>query len=947
MLVGRAAEDAWLRRRLALARRGQGGAVLVTGEPGIGKTALIGQVCAHARGFQVLRAAGVESEASLGFSVLAGICRPLLGLVEQIPRPQAAALQGALALGPPVPADRFAVFAGVLSLLAAAAGDQPLLVWVDDAHWVDAESATALGFCARRLYAEPVLLMLAARADEPLPFPGDACEPLALGGLDPGAGAAVLAAAVGQEVDGSVAGRLHAATGGNPLALTEIGGLLSEAQLAGRVALEEPVRVGAAVERLFWRQVAQQPEAVQKALLVAAASDTGDAAEITRALPVAGLTAEDLEHAETAGLLSIEEGQVEFKHPLVRAVAYRAPPARDRRAAHRALAGTVTGADALLRRAWHRARAATGADENTAQELEQAATQMAARTGYAAAAAALERSAALSETGDSRARRLLAAGHAAYLAGLPGRARQAVRAAIGQTGDPLLRADCAHLDANVEVYEGNVFTAHRMLVDAAEQVAPHDQAREAQLLTDAVVPLFNAGEISLAHQAAECAHERANHVGGETEVLARKVLAMTMILRGKGPAGYLLILEGLELEAQQPASMQLLLAAHWGVTCAVWAEDYHRARTVLAALLGRLRGASALTPLPYSLSVLSELEFRTGNWAAALAAASEAVSIATEIGQRGTAAYALVSLATVEAATGHEQGTREHAHQALRLADQAGTGSITTYAKAALGLLELGLSRPDRAAEQLAPLPGLTLRHGLGEPGAVWWQPDWIEANIRLGDDHTAEQALTRLEREASAVNRTWALAAAARYRGLLAPSQQFNQHFARALALHERTPTPFEHARTQLCLGERLRRAGERRRARDQLEQARQTFQRLGAQPWTAQAETELSAAGATHIPAAAAQAALPPRQLLTAQELQVAITVAAGNTNKQAAAALFLSPKTIEFHLAHIYRKLGIHTRTQLACAMLSAPQTVTSPPVSGPRRGEKAAQSSRDLP
>ncbi len=927
MLVGRAAEIAWLKRRAALARQGKGGAVLLTGEPGVGKTALVSRVCASTRGMTVLRGSGVESEAMLGFSVLADVCRTLLGLLDEIPGPQAAALQGALALGPAVQLDRFAAYAGTLSLLAAAAGHRPLLVWVDDAHWADAESSGALGFCARRIYAEPILLVLAVRAAEPLPFPADAFELFALCGLDAAASAELLAAASGRDVDPQVAGRLHAATAGNPLALTEIGALLSDAQLAGRAALDEPLRVGSAVERLFWRQIARQPVAAQKAMLLAAASDTGSAAEITQALSAAGLTVGDLERAETTGLVSIAEGRIEFKHPLVRAVAYRAAAAADRRAAHRALAETVTGPHSPLRRAWHRASATTGTDESVARELEQAGTQMATRTGYAAAASALERAAALSETGGQRARRLLAAGNAAYLAGTPGRAREALRTAIQYTADPLLQAECAHLRANVEVYTGNVLDAHRMLVDAAQQVAPFDRAREAQFLTDAVIPLFNAGEVNSAHRLAQRACQRAKESGGETEMLARKVLAMTMILRGEGPAGYPLMLEGLELEAQQPASLQRLLVAHWGVMDAVWMEDYERARLVHAALLERLRGASALTPLSYTLSVLSELEFRTGNLAAALAAASEAVSIATETGQRGTAAYALVSLARAEAAAGREQATREHADQALNLAEQAGTLSITTYARAALGLLELGLARPERAREQLAPLPELTLGHGLGEPGVVCWQPDWIEANIRLGDLEAAGQALTRLEREASSVNRTWALAAAARYRGLLAPDHQFEDHFAQALALHALTPTPFERARTQLCLGERLRRAGQRRRTREQLDQALHTFRRLGAQPWASYTENELSAAGATHTQAAEAYAAGPPHQFLTAQELQVAIAVGEGKTNKEAAAALFLSPKTIEFHLAHIYRKLGIHTRTQLAREMFARSQTATS--------------------
>jgi DNA-binding CsgD family transcriptional regulator len=929
VLVGRAAEGTGLRRRLARARRGKGGATLIIGEPGVGKTALIREVFAPARAMKVLHAVGVESEASLGFSVLAELCRPLLGLLERIPERQAAALSGALALGPVAPLDPFAAYAGALSLLAAAAERQPLLVCVDDAHWMDVESARALAFCARRIYAEPILMVLAAREGEPLPFPSEAFEVLALGGLDAGGSAALLAVVRGGAVEAKVSERLHAATAGNPLALIELVSLLSEAQLSAGAALEEPLPVGAGIERLFWRQIARQPAAVQSALLVAAASDSGSVEEVARALPAVGLSIDELEVAEAAGLVNISKGRLEFKHPLLRSVVYRAAAARDRRAVHRALAETISGHDARLRRAWHRARATPGTDESVARELEQAGTQMAARTGYAAAASALERAAELSEDDEPRARRLLAAANAACLAGMLDGAAQAARGALGRSDDPRLQAECTRLLANLELYAGDVLAAHRMLVEAAERIAPFDPAREAQLLIDATLGLCNAGEVRSARQAAERAHQRASEIGGGVEVLARKWLGGTLILNGEGPLGYQLMSEGLEREAQHGADLENQLFEQVGALCAMTVEDYDRARRISQRLVSALRAAGALTPLPYTLAALSELEFRTGNWAAALANASEAVTIAEETGQGGTAAFSLVSLARVEAAIGREQAAREHADRGLMLGEQAGAGSIPTYARAALGLLELGLSRPEYAREQLAPLPELTRRQGLAEPGVVCWQPDWIEANVRLGELESAQQALARLELEARTVKRTWALAAAARYRGLIAPDHQFDGQFAKALNWHQLTPTPFDRARTQLCYGERLRRTGQRRRAREQLQQALETFHRLGAGPWARQAQNELSATGATRTRAAHAHTAPPPQQLLTAQELQVALTVAEGKSNKEAAAALFLSPKTIEFHLGHIYSKLDLHTRTQLARKMLTPREDATPAP------------------
>ena len=939
VLVGRTAECAWLARQISRACRGEGGAILVAGEPGVGKTALLQAVGAATPGVNVLGARGVEMEASLGFAVLADICRPVLPLLEHIPGPQTAALSAALALGPAVSSDRFAAYTGMLSLLAVAAERAPLLVVVDDAQWLDRESAQALAFCARRIYAEPIALVLATRTGGPGLYPIDIFEQLVLEGLDLSSSTELVASVGGVAVNARVADRLRTATAGNPLALIEVGSQLTEAQLTGRSALDEPLPMGATIERLFWRQIAEQPELVQRALLVAAASNTGGVDEVVEALRTLGLGVDELERAETVGLVRVSDGLIEFKHPLVRAVVYRAAAAAERRVAHRALADAVTGSDAWLRRAWHRASASIGVDEEVAEELERAASALMLRTGFAAATDALERAGTLSGTDEKRGRRLLMAGTTAFLAGMLDRARDAAATGRQHTHDPRLAAECDRLSATVESYAGNVVEASRMLLAAATLIAPHDEARGAQFMTAAAIPQLIAGEVASAHDLARRAHDQAIKVGGETELLARQWLGVTRIFCGDR-AGYQSLRDELEGEQTRPANFEQQLIAQWAVLCAVWVEDYDRARAANTALLSRWRAAGALAHLPFALAVHSELEFRAGAFSAALASAAEAVSIANETNQGATAAHNLTALARVEAVIGLEQDARAHVDEALQISDRGGAGSITVYARSALGLLELGISNPDGAVEQLSSLPALTLRQGLGEPGVVWWQPDWIEANIRVGNLAEAERGITRLASEASTVRRTWALAAVARYRGLSASDQDYERHFAGALELHDRTTTPFERARTQLCFGERLRRAGARRHARQQLEVALRTFRMLGAEPWAMRAENELSASGATQI--RKVEHGTSPQQLLTPQELQIALAVSEGKTNKQVAAALFLSPKTIEFHLAHIYTKLNVRTRTQLALQMVVKPPAAATSTASE-QAGSGAPQSS----
>jgi DNA-binding CsgD family transcriptional regulator len=883
MLLGREAECARIDDLLTAARRGASAALMIRGDPGIGKSALLEEAARRAAGMTVLRAHGVQSESELTFAALADLLGPLLDHLDALPQVQAAALAGALALGPPAAPDRFAVYAATLSLLAECA---PLLAVVDDAMWVDAASREALLFVARRLQQEGIVLLLAARASvAELPE-------LVLGGLDLAAATALLGAAP------EVAARLLDATGGNPLALLELSGLLTEAQRAGREAIEDPPPVGSSVERAFSRELDALPEATRRALLVAAACETGATADIFAALE----RPEALEPAERAGLITIAGAHLQFRHPLLRSVAYRALAAPERRAAHRALAGAVGGE----RRAWHLAAAAVAPDETVAGALDEAAAAARRRGGPAAAMRAAERAAMLTPDPELRARRLLAAAEDHARVGPPERAHAFLDEALGLATEPLLRADLQHLRGRLIGRTGSTAEAADLLVSEASTVASADPARAATMMLSAVQPCFQAGLNATGLDIAE----RANALARDAGLPAMPggiPLGMARLLTGDRLRAEPLLVEAADWleQADDPWAMGPVLA--FGVGQAFcWLEDYDRARRLLHGGIEQARAWSAPALLPYGLLSLSELEFRTGAWASAYAAASEGADLARETGQFSDEGYAMAQLARVQAALGREGACRACAARSLERVEQGGAEINRTLLGSILGFLELGLGR---ALEALVPLEQVAAFLDAlppDEPNALQWAPDLIEAYVRVGRESDAAAVL---ERHLAHRPGGWARATSARCDGLL--SDAFDVPFRRALELHD---TPFETARTELCYGERLRRAGRRTEARGQLHAALERFDRLGAKPWAERARTELRASGAT-----VRRGAPGATEQLTPQELQVALTVARGATNRETASALFLSTKTIEFHLRNIYRKLGVRSRTELVARLL----------------------------
>jgi DNA-binding CsgD family transcriptional regulator len=918
VLVGRESERQRLDALLAAARVGRSEALVLGGEAGIGKSALLEDTVARAEDFRVLRARGFESESELAFAGLADLLRPVVELLAVIPPPQASALAGALSLGPPSQGDRFAVCAATLSLLAAAADDgAPVLVVVDDAQWLDPSTTQAVLFANRRLDAEPVAVLIAMRDGGGNPLIDRAGLPrLTLAGLDGEAAAAVVSAgAAGRAVDPVVAERLVEATGGNPLALTEIPSLLTDAQLNGAQSLPD-LPAAPSVERAFATRVDALPIATQEALIVAAASDTGDLDELVAALAVSGGGGLDaLDAAERVGLVSLTDDRLEFAHPLLRAAVYRGASAGQRRSAHEALAragqrGAAGG------RAWHLAAAAQERSEEAAMALEEAALETRQRGGVAEASLAFERAAELSADDEERARRLREAASDARLAGRVDHALELLDEALEYTSDPDSRARIQHLRGVIEMWDGSAAAAHDLLVREAALIEATDRGRAAGMLTAAAWSGYMSGHLERGLATARRAHELAAGEGEPAETTAEAVLGIGLLLVGDSKdalplltAYHRQLLEGwgagaLPYHVVRPAGQVLM-----------WFERYDEARETLSRTIAAARERSALGGLPYALATLSEIDYRTGDWTAAYAGASEAVRIAEDTGQESLLSYALVCLAQVEAARGLEEDCRTHTARAAELA-AVRAGAALAYAEAALGLLELGLGRTDASVEHLTTLSGRTGERRLREPGVIQWVPDLVEAHIRAGHPVEAETTLAEFEAVSREADRTWALAAAARCRGLLAEDDAFETVFDEALELHDRTPTPFELARTQLCLGERRRRARRRADAREPLRSALAIFERLGATPWAERARRELEATGESvraRDPAATDE--------LTPTELQVALLVGRGATNKEAGAALFLSPKTIETHLGRVYRKVGVRSRTELAHALATA--------------------------
>jgi DNA-binding CsgD family transcriptional regulator len=895
-----------LNRLVVGVRAGQRRVLVLRGEAGVGKTALLEQLPAMAAGFHLARAAGVESEMELPFAGLHALCAPMLSRLQRLPGPQRDALSTAFGLDAGPPPDRFMVGLAVLSLLADVAEDQPLLCIVDDAQWLDGVSGQTLAFVARRLLAERVGLVFAVRSDGHDHGLGGLPE-LAVEGIGALDARVLLDATVPGPLDERVRDRILAEASGNPLALLELPRGLTPTAVAGGFGLPGSMPLTSLIERGFVRQLEPLPGETRQLLLLAAAEPVGDVTLLRRAAELLGLEGDEAAPAEAAGLIEIG-ARVRFRHPLVRSAAYRSASMPDRRDVHRALADATDPQLDPDRRAWHRAHAAARLDETAAGELERSAGRARSRGGIAAAAAFLARAAELTPDPVDRGRRALAAAQAKFESGAPEAAEALL--AVAETGplDELQSALLAHLRAQIAFVFTRGSDAPPLLLDAARRLEALDPALARETYLGALGAAMYAGRVDAdsgvlkmaeAARAAPSAPQPPRSLDLVLDGLARRCTEGP----GAGAPPLRLALRAFRSEPldghEQTMHWLLLSPVVQSMTVfELYDDDAFHALATRAVQLARDTGALAM--LPVALVYRSGVHLFGGEFAAASALIQEADAIATATGNPGLM-YARILL---DAWRGAEAEAMELISAGLENSTAQGEGRVVAMAGYASAVLNNGLGRYEAATD------GAKRGSDDGDWGyAGAALPELVEAATRSGRPEVAAAALPRLEERTRAAGTDWALGVLARARALMSEGDIADALYREAIERLERTRMRVELARARLLYGEWLRRENRRVDAREQLRTAHDTFSHSGAEAFAERARRELLATGES-VPRRTAAT----RDVLTPQEAQIARLAAEGETNPEIGAQLFISPRTVEYHLRKVFRKLDVSARKDL---------------------------------
>jgi DNA-binding CsgD family transcriptional regulator len=909
-LRGRRNERETLDRLLASVRAGESRALVVRGEAGMGKTALLKYVIERASGCRVARTAGVESELELAFAGLHQLCGPFLDRLEHLPGPQRDALGIAFGLSSGEPPDRFLVGLAVLSLLADVAEAGPLVCLIDDAQWLDRVSAQTLAFVARRLLAESVAVIFAVREpSEDRELAG--LEELVVGGLKDGDACALLDSVTMGPVDERVRDRIVAETRGNPLALLELPRGLTPAELAFGFGVSDTMPLASRIEEGFLRRLEPLPMQTRRLLLAAAVEPVGDVAVLWRAAERLGIAADAGAAAEAAGLIELG-ARVRFRHPLVRSAAYRAAGVRDLQEVHRALA-EVTDQDLDPdRRAWHRAHAAVGPDEAVAGELERSADRAQTRGGLAAAAALLQEAARLTPDPALQAQRALAAAQAQHEAGAPDAALALLAMAQSGPFDELQRARVDLLRAQIAFASRRGNDAPPLLLKAGRQLEPLDVGLARETYLEAFTAAVIVGRLSRGADVMEVARAARGVRASSTPPRAPDLLldGLALLVTEGRAAATPLLKRALSAFRSQDNPTQEGLRWLWlagRVAQDLWDDESWEVLCTQHVRLARQVGA--LTVLPIALR--SRI-FVHGFWGeldngAALTGEVQAVNEAT--GTR-LAAYGAVALA---AWRGAEAQACELIEATIDDVVSRGEGMGVGISHFAAALLYNGLGR---YAEALAAAERACEYDDLGV--LAWALTELTEAAARSGKREIAVAALQRLSQTTRAGATDWALGIEARSRALVSEDDAAEPHYREAIERLSRTRVRVELARAHLLYGEWLRRENRRLDAREQLRSAHDMFVAMGAEGFAERARRELLATGET-----VRKRTPETRDELTAQESQIARLAADGRTNPEIGAELFISPRTVEWHLRKVFAKLDISSRRDLRGALPDAAQ------------------------